>query len=163
VSELILLGGPPAIGKTTVARFVWHSLDRSAWLDGDAVWKIRPFEVTPASTQLAEANITAVLGNYLESGYNYVLFSWVLHRLDLIERIVAPLADLAEEVHQFTLVATPQALRERFELDPKRGPLSDLALRRLNEATSLPTNQIDTTRLSPSEVAGIILAQIGAV
>ena len=161
MSELILLGGPPAIGKTTVARLVWHELDHCAWLDGDAVWQIRPFEVTPASTQLAEANITAVLGNYLASGYAYVLFSWVLHRRDLIDRILAPLVDRTAKVHRFTLVATPDVLRERFELDPKRGPISDLALKRLEQATSLPTHQIDTTVLSPSEVAGIVLAEVG--
>ena len=163
MSELILLGGPQAIGKTTVARLVWHELEHCAWLEGDAVWKIRPYEVTPASTQLAEANITAVLGNYLASGYAYVPFSWVLHRCDLIDRIVTPLVALTARVHRFTLVATPEVLRERFEQDPRRGPVSDIALRRLEEAASLSTRQIDMTALSPSAVARIILAEIGDV
>ena len=162
MSKLILLGGPPGIGKTTVAHLVWHELDHCAWLEGDAVWQIRPFAVTPASRRLAEANITAVLRNYLESGYAHVLLSWVLHRLDLIQRLVAPLAGLAKEVHQFTLVATAEVLRERFELDPKRGRFSQLPLWRLEEAASLPTRQIDTTRLSPSEVARLIITELGA-
>ena len=162
MSKLILLGGPPGVGKTTVARLLWHELDDCAWLEGDAVWQIRPFAVTPASKRLAEANITAVLTNYLASGCGHVLFSWVLHRLDLIQRIVAPLDDLAEQVHQFTLVATPDVLRARFELDPERGPFSNLARRRLEEASSLPTSQIDTTTLSPPEVVKVILAELGA-
>ena len=163
MSKLTLIGGPPGIGKTTVARLVWHELNDCAWLEGDAVWQIRPFAVTPASKRLAEANITAVLTNYLASGYAHVLLSWVLHRLDLIQRLVTPLVDLAEQVHQFTLLATPNVLRERFELDPKRGPFSDLALKRLEEASSLPTRQIDTTSLSPPEVARVILTELGAV
>lgn len=163
MSKLILLGGPPGIGKTTVAHLLWHELDHCAWLEGDAVWQISPFSVTPASKRLAEANITAVLRNYLESGYAHVLLSWVLHRLDLIQRLVAPLEGLAKEVHQFTLVATPEVLRERFELDPKRGRFSELPLWRLDEAASLPTRQIDTTRLSPSEVARLIITELGAV
>jgi DNA polymerase III delta prime subunit len=163
MSKLILLGGPPGIGKTTVAHLLWHELDHCAWLEGDAVWQISPFSVTPASKRLAEANITAVLRNYLESGYAHVLLSWVLHRLDLIQRLVAPLGGLAKEVHQFTLVATPEVLRERFERDPKRGRFSELPLWRLEEAASLPTRQIDTTRLSPSEVARLIITELGAV
>ena len=163
MSKLILIGGPPGIGKTTVAHLLWHELEHCAWLEGDAVWKIRPFSVTPASKRLAEANIISVLRNYLESGYAHVLLSWVLHRLDLIQRLVAPLEGLAKEVHRFTLVATPEVLRERFELDPKRGRFSTLPLWRLEEAASLPTRQIDTTSLSPSEVARIILTELGDV
>ena len=41
--------------------------------------------------------------------------------------------------------------------------LSDLALKRLEEASSLPTRQIDTTSLSPPEVARVILTELGAV
>lgn len=163
MSKLILIGGPPGIGKTTVAHLLWNELEHCAWLEGDAVWKIRPFSVTPASKRLAEANITAVLRNYLESGYAHVLLSWVLHRLDLIQRLVAPLEGLAKEVHQFTLVATPEVLRKRFELDPKRGRFSTLPLWRLEEAASLPTRQIDTTSLSPSEVARLIVTELGDV
>lgn len=163
MSKLIFIGGPPAVGKTTVAHLLWHELDHCAWLEGDAVWRIRPFSVTPASRRLAEANITAVLGNYLESGYSHVLLSWVLHRLDLIQRLLAPLEGLAKEVHQFTLVATPEVLRRRFELDPKRGRFSELPLWRLEEAASLPTRQIDTTSLSPSEVARLIISELGDV
>jgi broad-specificity NMP kinase len=161
VCKLILIGGPPAIGKTTVTHLLWHELEHAAWLEGDSVWQIRPFSLTPASTRLAEANITAVLRNYLEAGYAHVLLSWVLHRSDLVQRLVAPLERLAKEVHQFTLVATPEVLRERFERDPRRGRFSQLPLWRLEEAASLPTHQIDTTDLSPSQVAQLIITEVG--
>jgi broad-specificity NMP kinase len=161
VSKLILIGGPPGVGKTTIAHLLWHDLDHCAWLEGDAVWQIRPFSVTPASRRLAEANITAVLRNYLESGYAHVLLSWVLHRRDVIQRLLAPLEDVTKEVFQFTLVATPEVLRERFELDPRRGRFSQLPLWRLEEAASLPTRQIDTTRMSPSQVAQLIITEVG--
>jgi hypothetical protein len=161
VSKLILLGGPPGIGKTTVAHLLWHELDHCAWLEGDAVWQIRPASLTPASKRLAEANVTAVLRNYLEAGYAHVLLSWVLQRTDLIQRLIAPLEELAEEVYHFTLVATPEVLRERFERSPKRGRFSHLPLWILEEAVSLPTRQIDTTGLSPSQVAHLIIKEVG--
>ena len=41
--ELVFLGGPPAVGKSTVAPLLAKSLGDCAWLDGDDVWRMSLF------------------------------------------------------------------------------------------------------------------------
>jgi predicted kinase len=156
-SRLIVIHGPPAVGKTAVAGALFRRLERAAWLDGDDVWRIRPFEVSERTRAIVEANVPTVLRSYLEAGYPDVLFSWVLHARELIERTLAPIADLEPELHVFTLVCTREALRHRLRADPDRETDPALALRRLDQARELGTFQIDTTDVSAKAVASAIL------
>lgn len=133
-----------------MARALLARLPNSVWLDGDDVWRMNPFRVDPTTTSMVESNIRFVLKNFLTSGFSDVIFSWVLHRQEIIDSILGGLSGLDHELFVFTLVCDEEILRRRFQGDP--GKVS-LALRRLQESKELLTTKIDVTEKSAEEVA----------
>ena len=148
--KLLFLGGPPGIGKTTVAPLLAAALEPCAWVDADDLWRIHPFAMTDAAKQMVESNIVHVLGGFLRAGYPRVFMTWVLHRSDLIERLLEPLqVEAAQVVH---LTAEPACLRARLASRPEQ-PSASRALERLAQIQALPYAKLDTTELSPLQVA----------
>ena len=160
-SALILLTGAPSIGKSTVARELLGRLNSAAWLDGDDVWRINPFSVNTLTKALVERNICCILRNYLEAGLSWVILSWVLHRQEIIDRLLFALADVEHECYAFALVADEAALCQRYAEDARRDPLSAPPLDRLRQSRETNTIQIDTTNKTPQEVAAEVLQHIG--
>jgi broad-specificity NMP kinase len=158
--KLVLVTGPPGIGKTTVARLLFQSLEDSAWLDGDDVWRINPFTVNERTKKIAEANIPFVLRSYLEADYSYVILSWVLHDPALIDRILERIGALEDPPLVFTLVADEAALEARLKTDPERGPITARPFERLRQARLLETRKIDTTDRTPESIAAEILNEV---
>lgn len=67
MKRLILLSGPPGVGKSAVGKRLKMKLERSVFLDGDWCWDLHPFVVNEETKRLARANIRALLGNFLKS------------------------------------------------------------------------------------------------
>jgi adenylate kinase family enzyme len=155
VSRLLLLAGPPGVGKTTVARTLFQRLPSAAWLDGDDVWRIRPWVVEERTTQLVEHNLVHVLGAYLAAGYDEVLLSWVLHRQDLVDRLLLRLGQ-PSHLH-VALVCTPEELLDRRR---SRGETErhEVALERLQQIRATGAQLVDTSGCSPEQVADRVQA-----
>ena len=75
MSKLVLLGGPPGVGKTTVLGYLPRAFERCACLDADDVWRVHPFEVNDATRGIAEGNVVAVVRGYLEAGFPLVFLA----------------------------------------------------------------------------------------
>ena len=112
LSRLIFINGAPGVGKSTVGKLLFSRLNKSAFLDGDDVWKINPFEVTDATREIVEQNITYVLSNYIRANYEYVILTWVLHRQSIIDNLLKGLEGLSFDLHIFTLVCDENTLLE---------------------------------------------------
>jgi DNA polymerase III delta prime subunit len=157
--RLILIGGPPGVGKSTVARILFGRLRDLAWLDGDDVWRITPFETNASTKALVERNIRTVIENYLAAGYRNVMLSWVMHRQDLIERLIIGVPDHVEIV-AFTLLADNYVLEQRIESDRRR-PIPPRKPREFHDVERLlNTIPIDTTDITPREVADQIIHRL---
>ncbi len=156
---MLLIGGPPGIGKTSLAGELLRSLSRAALLDADDVWRIQPFEVTDETKALVEHNVTGVLRGYLDAAYPLVVLVWVLHRQDLIERLLASLDVPRQDCVVLHLVATPDILRRRLEADGRESMVG-VALERLRQIEALPYFRIDTTALEPSAVVEAITSRL---
>ena len=91
------------VGKTTICKELYKSLDRVAWLDGDWCWMMNPWIVNEETTKMVENNITYLLKNYLTStAFDYVIFSWVLHREEILNGLLERLNDLEYNLDKIT-------------------------------------------------------------
>ncbi len=79
----------------------------------------------------------------------------VLHRRDLIERILAAVVREGVSAHVVHLVASPEVLQARLA---GRETSVEVALERLASIRALPYAQIDTTTLTPDEAADRVAA-----
>lgn len=160
MAKLVLIGGPPGIGKSTVLKHVERAFERCASLDADDAWRVRPFEVTPETGPIFMGNVLGVLRGYLDAGYPLVLLSWVLANPELIARLLSGLEGRYEELLILHLVASPEALAERCARDAERPRALPYVLRKLEEIQALPYAKIDVTGLETRAVAARVVAEI---
>jgi cytidylate kinase len=152
---LILIGGPPWVGKTTCAQEVFASLPNSAWLDGDDVWRVNPFTVEDPRLRNSDRNMAFVLNTYLQSRFNYVIFSSVvLTDKPITDGILNAVESQDYDILFFMLTGSPSALKARSAArDNNAVPES----RFLRAAKAQRAIHIDTTNMTPSAVVRAIL------
>jgi DNA polymerase III delta prime subunit len=153
LSTLVLLGGPPGVGKTTTLRRLPRLYERCALLDADDVWRVHPFEVNDVTRSIAEGNVIAVLRGFLEARYPIVFLAWVLANPRLIERILGGLQGCYDDSVIVHLVASRETLQERSQHKFERGLIPEYQLFKLQQIEALPFPKIDTTTLTTAEVA----------
>lgn len=122
MKRLIFIGGPMGIGKTTIGRaLVENELANAVFLDGAWCWDLSPFIVNDENKQMVVRNIQFLLNLFIEnSKIENIVFVWVMHQQAIIDRIMAGLIDDYQFV-SISLVATPEALRKRFNKDVTKG------------------------------------------
>ena len=159
MKRLILVGGPMGVGKSAVCRELLELLQPGVYLDGDWCWNMRPFSVTKETRAMVLDNIHAMLGRFLRCReLDYVIFSWVLHRQEIIDAVLEPLPLEETAVKCFSLLAAPEQLRLRLEADIAAGlrPMDDVVERSLSYLPlyrGVDTVKLDTTALSPRQTA----------
>ena len=113
-TRLIFINGAPGTGKSAVSRALQKMLPDCALLDGDDVWNLRPFRVTEKSKELAFANMSAVLKNYLASGLaRNVVFCWVMHERRIAEELLRRIGHTGG-FSLFTLTCEEEELKRRI-------------------------------------------------
>jgi gluconate kinase len=160
VQRLLLLGGPPGVGKTTVAPLLAERLQPCAWVDGDDLWRMSPTRITDRARRMVESNIVHVLREFLHVGYENVFLCWVLHRREIVERILRAVSPDRCTVSVIHLVATPEILRTRIESNALVGRSLETAHDRLALIQSLPYERVDTSAATPAEVADRVAAVV---
>ena len=110
-------------------------------------------------------NITALLGRFLRSpDLKYVIFGWVMHQEEIARTILRRLDLTDTVVARYTLLCSPETLRERIEKDIAAGlrtpDAAERSLAYLPLYEGQPTTKIMTDRLTPSQTAMAIAAQI---
>ena len=153
---LILIGGPPCSGKTSCAEKVFTSLDNSAWLDGDWVWRVNPFSAYDPRIRTGDKNMSFVLSTYLNADFDYVLFSSILLcTKEITDTILGDIEAGGYDILFFCLLASEDALKKRaFERQGETEPVFQWFL---NQAKKREAIRVDTTDKSPANAAGILL------
>lgn len=151
-----MIGGPPWVGKTACAREVFASLDNSAWLDGDDVWRVNPFSVEDPRLRNSDRNMSFVLRTYLESRFDYVIFSSVvLTDKPITDDILDAIGLEDYGLLFFMLSCSRSALETR---SAKRDNTADPESRFTHAAKRQDALHIDTTTMKSEEVAQTILS-----
>ncbi|HEX3018473.1 MAG TPA: AAA family ATPase [Caproicibacter sp.] len=153
MKKLILVNGTMGVGKSTVCRELLKILTPGVYLDGDWCWNMNPFVVSEENKAMVEGNITYLLKSYLRnSGYEYVVFCWVMHQEEIFEQILSPLRECEFELHKFSLVCTEKALRKRIMADVETGARTADVLERSIPRLALYRN-MDTMKIDVSEIS----------
>lgn len=161
MKKLIIINGTMGVGKSTVCRLLLEKLKPGVYLDGDWCWNMKPFVVSEENKRMVVDNITHLLKNYLHnSGYEYVIFCWVMQEEAIFDQILTPLQGIDFSLYKVTLICSENALRARLAQDVRQGirtaDIIERSLLRLPLYNKLNTIKIDVGCLSPHEVAAKI-------
>ena len=117
--KLILISGSPCVGKSAVGTRLFESYGNSAYLDGDWCWCVHPFSVQDPRLRNGDRSMSFVLSNYLQSDFEYVVFtSVVLTDPHIRESILNGITAKDYETIAFTLTCSEETLKKRHD---KRG------------------------------------------
>ena len=163
MKNLMIIGGPMGVGKSSVCRELLNRTDKAVWLDGDWCWMMHPWQVNSETRAMVKRNIIDLLRSFLTcSAYETVLFDWVLHTDAVTHVILAGLRDLECRIVRVSLVCTPEELRARLIGDGRPSAAVSEALERLALYPTLEAPCLDTTGLTVAQVADRLQTMVRA-
>lgn len=123
--KLIIISGSPCVGKTTVAERLFDSLSNSAYLDGDWCWCVNPFSITDPRLRNGDKNMSFILSTYLNSVFDYVIFSSVVVMYKTIrETVINDITAKDFDIIGITLSCSEETLRARHKKRGDKGEVS---------------------------------------
>jgi energy-coupling factor transporter ATP-binding protein EcfA2 len=158
MSRLVLLGGPPGVGKSTVLRSLSGKFRKSAVLDADDIWRVSD-DVTSSPGDFWIASIVSVMRGYFGAGCELGILSWVFARAELFQPVLDGVAGVVEHSHLVYLVASPESLERRLieRGEPERVPYAKTRLELIQE---LPFPRIETSNISAAAAADRVADKI---
>jgi chloramphenicol 3-O-phosphotransferase len=170
-TEVLVLGGPPAAGKTTVAALIADRWNPSVHLGGDAFWEtfIRRGYLKPWRPESREQNSTvirvvmAAAAEYAGGGYSVVVDAtvgpWFL------ELVADVFSDRGVDWHYAILLPTHASVVERNgSRSPGEGVEEEVLEKMYAEFTShlrgFEEHAVDSTRMSAEETAAAVCAKL---
>jgi chloramphenicol 3-O-phosphotransferase len=149
--KLIILSGSPCVGKTTVAEQLFETLENCAHLDGDWCWRVNPFSIQDPRLRNGDKSMSFVLSTYLNSAFDFVIFSSVVAMFESIrEAILRDITAAGYEVFGFTLTCSEQTLAERHRA---RGDANEISFEWLRQEPHKDDIVIDTDGKTVEEIA----------
>ncbi|MEM7283337.1 MAG: hypothetical protein AAF438_17100 [Pseudomonadota bacterium] len=159
MKKLVLLGGPTGVGKTTTLRALQGRFQSGALLDADDVWRVGVTLAVPKNRHIAIRNVAQTMRGYFQAGCTLGVVSWVFARSELYQPVIDALSDEVDTVQQLYLLADPEILETRLR---ERGDSDkvEYALSRLELIEALPFTKLDTSHLTPDQVADHVCQEI---
>ncbi|MBU3113061.1 AAA family ATPase [Clostridium lacusfryxellense] len=158
MKKLIIINGTMGVGKSSVCNILLDTLKPSVYLDGDWCWNMNPFVVSEENKKMVIGNITHLLNSYLNnSGYEYVIFCWVIHQEYIFEQLLEQLKDHDFELYKISLVCSETALKSRLKIDVENGvrkvDVIDKSLKRIILYNNMDTIKINVSDISSKQTA----------
>ncbi|VBB07327.1 Hypothetical protein LUCI_2571 [Lucifera butyrica] len=165
MKKLIIVNGTMGVGKSTVCSSLLEKLHPSVYLDGDWCWNMNPFVVSEENKAMVIGNITYLLKSYLQnSGYEYIIFCWVIHQEVIFKQILEPLKVFDFETYKISLTCSESALKNRLQQDVERGlrepDIVGRSSQRLALYNTMDTLKVDVSTITAEQAAKEICAII---
>lgn len=157
--KLIIISGSPCVGKTTVATSLFESYENSAYCDGDWMWCVNPFSIQDPRLRNGDKNMSFVMSTYLNSKFDYVIFSSVVVMYESIrESILKNITATNFTTIGFSLTCSEETLTERHR---KRGDHNEVSFEWLRLAPYLNDYVINTDNKTVSQIVSEMKSIIG--
>lgn len=148
MKHVYLIGGPMGIGKSTICNQLNQDLDHSVFLDGDWCWNMDPFIVNQDTKNMVLDNITHCLNNFIHTpGIENIIFCWVMHKQDIIDKIIQKLDTEGVDIHLISLICEKEELIKRMLINRRDNQTIRKSLQYLELYKDLDTQKIDVTTL----------------
>ena len=165
MTQAIVITGPPAVGKTTVAYLLSQQLSGTvARISGDVfVLAVTPLETSEERRRFLLANLASFTHHACDHGYDWVVIECVIPSDAFLARLVEAAGLPAERCHVFALLAEREAYERRLRtrLGGQITPATDRQVRSACEwleriAALRRPIPIDTTHQTPEQTAAAI-------
>ena len=157
--KLIIITGSPCVGKTTIADSLFESYENSAHFDGDWAWRVNPFSISDPRLRNGDKTMSFALSTYLNSNFNYVIFSSVVVIGGAIREAI--LNDITAKDYTtiaFTLKCSEDTLTERHK---SRGDANEVSFQWLRMEPYPGDYVINTDNKSVEEIVSEMKNIIG--
>lgn len=163
MKRLIIVSGTMGVGKTSACAALYKMAPRTVWLDGDWCWLMNPWNMCDENKRMVMSNILWILRSYLRNTtFDNVVFSWVLHRREIIEELLAGLAGLEYSLNAFVLTCSPATLEGRMIADGRSSQQVEDSLSRMRLYSEIGWTVVDTEGID-SEAAASIIARMAGI
>jgi chloramphenicol 3-O-phosphotransferase len=171
MSMIVILRGPCSVGKTATAYALAELMPDSAYLQGDGwPWLSDRTLATLRERSMREGGrffnswLAASAGVIVEHGLHAIV-DWMFTKDADLRDLLGRLDGLAQPVHVFNLRVDPEEHLRRDAGRPAEERIGEGGVTYFQtedeSGDSTLGSAIDTTRLSPKEVAAAILRQVG--
>lgn len=167
---IVIINGSLGVGKSSVAEALHYRFPRSAFIEGDALGMVHPFEIYDAARVAHLYRCVAGLASvHAGAGYRDIVIDYVFESPESLAALVAELRGVDPEVRVFWLVCDEGEQAARIAA--RKRPELEWELRRFRELRSIQGKaaeqgfigeRVDTTGKGAEEVAAEILGLIGA-
>ncbi len=156
IIKILIINSAPGVGKSTSLKLLEGLLDsKSAFVDGDDLARVIPFENTVKWLNLMQDNIACCVKNFLKYNYENIFISFVFPSSDRINRMKKLIKTDGVNIYHIKLICGQDELKERLVKRNSQKLISIEKALNLNEMINKLKSDlvIDTTNISPLEVA----------
>jgi len=158
--KLIIITGSPCVGKTAAAEKLFEAYENSAFFDGDWAWCVNPFSIDDPRLRNGDKTMSFALSNYLQSGFDYVVFSSVVViGAEIRAAILQDITAKEYEMIAFTLKCSEETLVNRHQ---NRGDQNKVSFAWLHMEPHPGDYVMDTDGKTPAQIAAEMKAIIDA-